>query len=281
VTPTNLRAIWMKPRKLVAPSSQAIKLDAIRANAGIEAKYRKALQALIEEMSRSVIYWTRAAWKKSPPLMATDGIHMPFVDLRRTMERLGRHWQRRFDETADQLADVFVNGATQHTDAAMMAALKRAGFTIKFQMTQAAKESYQAVLQENIALIKSIPAEYLHDVQTAVWQSVKSGHDLGTLTDALRSKYAVSFKRAALISRDQNNKAKAVIENVRRQELGITTAIWQHSGGGKEPRPSHVEASGKSFELAKGMYLDGEWLLPGQAINCRCTSRAVIPGFED
>lgn len=269
------------PRELVAPTKEPIKLEAIRANVGIEAKYRKALQTLIDEMSRSVIYWTRAAWKKSPPIMAVDGIHMPFVDLRRTMERLSRHWQRKFDAIAPELADVFVNGAAAHTDAAMMAVLKKAGFTVKFQMTQAASEGYQAVLQENIALIKSIPAEYLHDVQTAVWQSVKSGHDLGTLTETLKSKYAISHKRAALISRDQNNKAKAVIENVRRQELGITTAIWQHSGAGKEPRPSHVAANGKIFELAKGMYLDGEWVLPGEAINCRCTSRAVIPGFED
>ena len=48
-------------RPLTSPTNEPVKLDAIRANVGIEAKYRKALQALIEEMSRSVIYWTRAA----------------------------------------------------------------------------------------------------------------------------------------------------------------------------------------------------------------------------
>jgi uncharacterized protein with gpF-like domain len=176
---------------------------------------------------------------------------------------------------------VFVDGATQYTDVAMMASLKKAGFTVKFNFTQAAKEGYQAVLQENIALIKSIPAEYLASVQGDVYRAVSGGYDLEKLTDTLQSRYGITHKRAAFISRDQANKAKAVIENVRRKELGITTAIWQHSGGGKEPRQSHLAASGKPFELDKGMYLDGEWILPGYAINCRCTSSAVIAGFED
>lgn len=275
----------MATRNLVSPTKKAIKLAAIQPNSGIEAAYRTKLQALIEEMSRSVIYWTRAAWRKAPPIssMAQDraGDKTPILDLRRTMDRLGRHWTRRFDALGPELAKVFVDGATAHTDAAFMAELKKAGFTIRFQMTQAAKEGYQAVLQENVALIKSIPANYLQSVQGDVWRAVSQGYDLQKLTDTLQERYGVTHKRAAFIARDQSSKAKAVIENIRRQELGITTAIWQHSGAGREPRPSHVAANGKPFDLDKGMYLDGEWVLPGTAINCRCTSRAVILGFED
>jgi SPP1 gp7 family putative phage head morphogenesis protein len=266
---------------LRAPTARPIKLKAIRANAGVEAKYRAALQALIAEMAQSVTYWTRAAWRKDGMAMDRQGSRTPLVSLRGTMQRMARHWQDRFDSLSDTLAAVFVDGATAHTDAAMMAALKDAGFTVKFKLTDAAKEGYQAVLQENVGLIKSIPAQYLQDVQGDVWRAVAGGYDLKTLTDTLQSRYGVTHKRAALIARDQSNKAKAVIENVRRQELGITTAIWQHSGAGREPRPSHVAANGKVFELAKGMLIDGEYILPGTEINCRCTSKAVIPGFED
>lgn len=278
----------MTRRKLVSTTKKPVKLDAIHPNEGVEAAYRKKLQALAAEMSKSFIYWTRAAWKKDDPVMAQDRHprHIPntsgaVVDLRKTMQRLGKHWQDRFDSLSNELAEVFVSGATATTDAAMMAALQRAGFTVKFQMTQAAREGYQAVLQENVGLIKSIASEYLTEVQGDVWRAVSQGYDLQALTNKLQESYGVTHRRAAFIARDQSNKAKAVIENVRRQELGITTAIWQHSGAGKEPRPSHVAANGKPFELAKGMFLDGEWVLPGQAINCRCTSRAVIPGFED
>jgi uncharacterized protein with gpF-like domain len=66
---------------------------------------------------------------------------------------------------------------------------------------------------------------------------------------------------------------------VRQKELGITKAIWVHSGGGKHPRPEHVAFSGKEYDVEKGAYLEGKWTWPGFEINCRCTSRSVIPGF--
>lgn len=271
--------------KLVAPTRREVRLDPIRSNAGVEAKYRKQLQAQIDAMHKSVRYWIVAAWRKDAPRLAQDRRpnprRTPLLNLRKVMERLGLHWQNRFDKIADDLAVVFADGATKHTDQAMMAALKKAGFTVKFSMSAKAKEGYSAVLQENIALIKSIPAEYLHDVATDVWRTVTTGDDLHALTKKLQSRYEVTHKRAAFIARDQSNKARAVTENVRRQELGITQAVWLHSGAGKEPRPSHVAANNKRFDLDKGMLLDGEWLLPGQAINCRCTSISIIPGLDD
>lgn len=270
--------------KLTAPTKREVRLEPLRSNAGVEAKYRNQLQAQIDAMHQSVQFWLRAAWRKDSPALAQDrrgASRTPLVNLKRVMDKLGLHWQNRFDKLADDLAKVFAQGATRHTDAAMMAALKKAGFTVKFSMSQKAAEAYRAVLHENVGLIKSIPAEYLHDVAGDVWRSVSSGHDLAALTSKLQERYEVTHKRAAFIARDQNNKARAVIENVRRKELGITQAIWRHSGAGKEPRPSHVAADKKRFDLDTGMLLDGEWLLPGQAINCRCTSIAIIPGIDE
>ena len=108
------------------------------------------------------------------------------------------------------------------------------------------------------------------------------GADMHALSVDLRKTYGITRDRAATISRDQNNKAKAVIERTRRQELGITHAVWQHSAGGKVPRRTHVAMSGKSYPLSQGMWDSAEdkYVFPGELINCRCTSRAVIPAFE-
>jgi uncharacterized protein with gpF-like domain len=108
------------------------------------------------------------------------------------------------------------------------------------------------------------------------------GGDLATLSKTIQEKYGIAYRRAALIARDQNNKAKAVYENVRRQELGIEEATWMHSSAGKEPRPTHVAMNEKRYKLGQGMWDsgEGEYVWPGQLINCRCTSRAVIPGFD-
>jgi uncharacterized protein with gpF-like domain len=63
--------------------------------------------------------------------------------------------------------------------------------------------------------------------------------------------------------------------------LGITEAVWLHSGGGKVPRPTHVRNNGRRYSVAEG-WLDpaeGRRVFPGELINCRCVSRAVMPGL--
>lgn len=191
-----------------------------------------------------------------------------------------KRWQSRLESLAPKIADAFLNQSVKHTDKAFQTVLRQEGFTVNFRHTPATRNAFQASLGENVGLIRSIAQQYLDRVENTVWRSVNAGYDMGQLTKELRKDFGVSERRAAFIARDQTNKAKAVIEKERRQELGITDAIWMHSHAGKEPRPSHVAANGKRFNISKGMYLDGKWVQPGEEINCRCTSRAVIKGFN-
>jgi SPP1 gp7 family putative phage head morphogenesis protein len=250
-------------------------LDPIRPNAGVEAAYSRKLRALVDEMHQSWLYWMTAAWRKTD--MAMDA--GPTRTLRRAMERLADQWQKRFDEIAPRLAETFAASSSKATTASMQAALKKAGLTVQFKPTRASIEAYNTVQAEQVNLIKSIPTQYLTQVQTDVWQAVNRGYDLSTLKSTIQKRYDLADYRASLIARDQSAKANAVIEATRRTELGIEEAVWLHSAGGKEPRPSHVAASGKRFKLATGMYLDGAYTWPGMEINCRCVSRAVIPGL--
>ena len=115
-------------------------------------------------------------------------------------------------------------------------------------------------------------------------RSVQTGRDLGQLTDDLREQFGVTKRRAAFIARSQNNLATAAMTRARQVELGITEAIWMHSGGGKEPRPTHLNAGRERarFDVAKGWYDPAvkEHIWPGQLPNCRCVSRSVIAGFS-
>ena len=108
------------------------------------------------------------------------------------------------------------------------------------------------------------------------------GGDLATLSKSLHQNYGVSYRRAALIARTENAKAKGLMEATRRQELGISEAIWQHSHAGKVPRPTHVAMNEKRYTISKGMYdsNEGKFVFPGELIACRCTSRAIIPGLD-
>jgi uncharacterized protein with gpF-like domain len=255
---------------------------AIHANAGVQAFYYDALKQLITAMHDEVqrgIFATYGTIEN--PEIAKDAAN-PSVLIKRALVKWGDRWVSRFDGLAVELAKQFANKSFTMTQMQMRAALKDAGFTVKFTPTPASAAAYQAVIAEQVNLIKSIPQEYLKDVQSKVWTSVMRGADMHALGTELRKTYGVSVERAATIARDQNQKAKAIIERARRQELGITHAIWQHSAGGKVPRKTHVAMSGKAYRIAQGMYDSavGQYVMPGELINCRCSSKAVIPAFE-
>lgn len=272
-------------KRLVSPTGKPVRLDAVRPNEGLQAAYRKKLDRLIDAMQRSLVFWLRATYRQKPPEMAQDapdGATMgksPAMNLRDEMNSLGARWQAKFDEAAPELAEWFSKAAFDRSDAALKSILRRGGFSVEFKTTRTVNDVFQATVGEQIGLIKSIASEHLSEVQGMLMRSVQQGRDLSSMSQELQARLGVTKRRAALIARDQNNKATATITRVRQQELGITEAEWMHSAGGKTPRPSHVAASGKKYDIAKGMYLDGVWTWPGREINCRCVSKAIVPGF--
>lgn len=256
-------------------------LPPIHPNAGIEAAYRRKLQAYIKTMNDSVLYWLGAAYKSNEPHIAMD--ELPASALKRAIRMLGRRWQKKFDKLAKELAGYFAQAVQDRSSAALKSILKRNGFTVEFKMTPAMQDIFRATVNENVSLIRSIPAQYLTQVEGSVMRSVAAGRDLGTLTKELQDHYGVSKRRAAFISRDQNNKATAVFTRARQIEAGVTEAVWLHSGGGKHPRPSHLKAGREKqrYDVREG-WLDpdvGKRIFPGELPNCRCVSKAVVPGF--
>lgn len=263
----------MAKDKLLAP---------IYPNEGVAAAYRKRLLRLTDEMAKSIRWFVRAAYRANQPaILAQD--EAPADALRKAMKELADRWQGRFNEAAADMAEHFAKDVSDRSDFAMKAALKKAGFTVKFRPTAAQRDILKATVQVNTQLIKSIPAQFLGQVEGSVYRAVQVGGDLGKLTEELASHHAVTRRRAAFIARDQSAKATSALTRSRQLELGITQARWVHSAGGKEPRVSHVKAGreGVVFDVSKGWYDPdvGEFIHPGQLINCRCVSRSIIPGL--
>lgn len=283
-------------------------LHAIHPNEGVRSWYQRELDALLREMQTELVavvqapasvalaqddYFARVDgimraddgsnyWEPTRPPWAYDA-PTPNILLNAALQKWGDKWSKKFDKAAERIAKQFATKSFQAFQTSFRSELAKANFIVRFAPTRASLAAFSATVSENVALIKSIQQQYHTKVQGDVWRAVTRGSDLNKLSTTLRDSYGVTVKRAALIARDQNAKAKATIENTRRQELGITQAIWQHSSAGKEPRPSHVAMNGKVFDLKQGMYdiEVGEFILPGQLINCRCSSRAIIPGFND
>lgn len=257
----------MKP-KLVRP---------VFANRGLKVRYQKRMLALIDEMAASVEHWVTSKYRAAPPLLAQDSDSVKVMQ--KQMRLLAKQWIRRFDEAAPKIAEAYVRGSFKATDSAMRAALKDAGWDIKFEMTPSVREAYEASLAENIALIKSIPVQYLQQAEGIAMRSYTAGRDLHSMVKALKALYPPASNRAVLISRDQSNKANAVVTRARQTELGIVEAVWMHSHAGKTPRPTHVAMNGKRYKVSEGMWDSAvdRFIFPGEEINCRCTSRSVLP----
>lgn len=252
---------------------------AVTPNLGVEAAYKRELDKLIAEMSNSFEYWVAAAYKANPPRMEVAMDALPSSELAKKIAAIGKRWIKKFDDMSTKIATKFAESGRKATDSSFQSALKDSGWAVKFQVTPVMRDAMNATIEENVSLIKSIPQEYLTDVQGTVMRGFSQGRDLKAISDELQKRYGVTKRRAALIARDQSNKLTATVTQARRVELGLFDAIWVHSGGGKEPRPSHVKAGKdkRKFDVREGCLIDGHYILPGQEINCRCSSRTVLP----
>lgn len=279
---------FKKSAKLKATRDPDVKVGdqltrAVHSNRGIEVAYRRALERMIRDMHNSVNYWLTAAYNKHPPRMAKV-VDMaqdaaPSLKVKAILDDLAKRWIAKFDESAPKIADKYIRGQFKATDSSFRQALKDAGWTVKFNLTPAVRDAFEASLQENVGLIRSIPQQYLEQVQGVVMRSYAAGRDLHSMVKGLQALYPKIGDRAKTIARDQSNKANAVVNRARSLQLGLTQGIWMHSSAGKVPRPSHVKA-GKDklvFDIAKGAWIDGAYILPGQLINCRCSWRVKLP----
>ena len=137
---------------------------------------------------------------------------------------------------------------------------------------------YQAIVAENVSLIRSIPKQFLANVNSIVMQSVRNGRDMGFIAKEVREQYGVTKRRAITIARDQTNKATEAIGRERCTDIGITHGFWMHRSGSKVPRATHVAMDGKRFELSEGLYdpAVGREVKPAELINCHCTFKLDI-----
>lgn len=257
--------------------NKPITLPPIHPNAGLQLLYQRKIEKIVDEMNKSVLYWLRTAYNANKPEMAQDA--SPAVFLTQVLRRLARRWEDRFEVYAKKLAKYFATEAKDRVDGRLKSILKKSGFAVEFKMTAAANDVMQATIQQNVGLIKSIASRHFEEIEGLVLRSVTTGRDLKYLTDELEKRFKVTRKRAAFIARDQNNKATAVITRVRQEGLGITEALWKHSHAGKTPRPEHQKWHNQKYDVSKGMWseVDGCYVWPGTAINCRCGSRSILP----
>lgn len=248
-----------------------------------ERRYQVALERMVDTMTaaaqREIERYFRNQWTADTVAMDAPSFT---AGVSRLLRNLSKRFTALFTDRAGGLAEALSKGVSDATGRQLGESLKdvSGGVTLKTNVISGkVAEVMSAGVRENVALIKSIPAEYFQRIEGDVMRSITTGQGMKDLVQAIEAHGHSTKKRAELIARDQTSKATTAINRARMQGLGIKQFEWLHSGGGKEPRPLHVQLDGKIFDLDNPPVIDertGERGLPGQLINCRCRMVPVV-----
>lgn len=137
-------------------------------------------------------------------------------------------------------------------------------------------EQLQKWVEENVALIKTIPEDTLEKMRDIVYDGFANGKTTTRMTKDIQRVYGISRRRAEFIARDQTAKLNGQIQKAQQQDAGIEEYIWMTTGD-ERVRKSHKELNGKKFNWNEPPEnSDGRACHPGQDYGCRCIGRPVF-----
>lgn len=189
-------------------------------------------------------------------------------------ERIGRLWDDTFSpaETerfargmAERTADFQREQIHMQARAALGAEIMAAEPNIEPRMA--------AFVVENVALIKSVPGEFLASLEKNLAREIAAGASVSELSTLISDYYGFAERRATKIARDQVGKWFGQLNMVRQRAMGVKSFIWRDLDDDKV-RPLHRRLNGQKFDWDK---LPSEGA-PGTPVNCRCYAEPV---FDD
>jgi len=251
-------------------------------NAGVASRYERRLRALIALMTTETLRGVRSLFAEPHPadVFALDaGIADQAKHL---LASLQFKFNAVFGSHSSHIAMAMLNENADASEAAIkssMAALAEGLSLNTGAITTELGDVFTASIAENVALIKSIPQQYLQQVQGEVYRAITSGNGLSELVPALQKYKGVTERRARLIASDQTRKSFANINRIKLQNMGVEEYIWQHSHGATHPRPLHIEYDGKVFRWDSPPLVEAgkpERAPPGIALMCKCRAKPII-----
>jgi SPP1 gp7 family putative phage head morphogenesis protein len=178
--------------------------------------------------------------------------------------------------TADRLSALAVQKNLQEVDTRLAASIKSSvSVDISGVLTNegAIRTAVREATEANVALIRSIPEQYLQKLSDNFFENLVDGVDVQDLVSVISHVADVTDSRAKLIARDQTSKMNSSFNRVRQTDLGIERYQWQ-TAGDERVRETHADNDGKIFSWDDPPEETGN---PGDDINCRCVA---IPVFD-
>lgn len=284
---TDKKRQWAKGREVIL---RGIKLSN---NVSLELRYKRKLDALVKEMVQETKKEIRKLFKdetakafikqqkKAIALDANLG-----SQAKKVMNYLTNKFSKLFALKATGLADQLLNNVSKTSKSALHSSLKQlsGGLSLKTGIIPKGYEDIgQAIIAENVSLIKSIPEKYLGDVTGSVMRSITTGQGMADLVPEILKYEGQTYRKAKLIALDQTRKAYQTVSKQKLVALGVKRFEWVHTRGSASPRESHEKISGHIFTFE---HLEAEQAalgvperdrgLPSHPVNCRCVINPII-----
>lgn len=257
---------------------------ALRVAASIQSDYAASVTALMRRMHTDLMAGIKAlhqAYGQDDGL-PEGGSMAP--QARILINALLNKYTPLFRKLAKRATDRMMGRVLKNSSATLRMSLREIGEHLAFKtdfMDDRLRDITMACTEEAANLIRTIPQNYLSDVQGAVMRSISEGRGIADLVPYLNQRYQGNLKKARSVAFDQTRKAYNNITAARSQAIGMQEFEWIHSGGGKEPRKDHMAMHGKVYRfddppVVAVMYGREVKGLPGTAINCRCVMKPIV-----
>lgn len=265
-------AALVKRRRAYRRKSNVVTMDPVDPSAAVEARYYANLRHLLEPLIQSTLALVdRGLASRGGLILDADR-----DDAEAIARGVGGLLQQlvELESLPAQVAEAFVvAGEGSHRRAFRAIAEKAMGVDLRAIISeQAVAPVIGAVVEENVALIKTIPQEYHDRVIEALRAGFATGSDSHSIRRAVLDIGLSSFKRARLIARDQTAKLNTRLNQERQRAVGVERYQWRTSQDARV-RPSHEANEGKVFRWDNPPAETGH---PGTDVQCRCTARPVL-----
>lgn len=286
------------------PRNKPVKLKPVKPSRAVANRYARDIAVLIKAMVRD--YWGLVViYKDKRWQVSGDDIGGVWLttEIEKRFKTLGKKWQKEFEKFAEGKSKEVIAKILKQTDLQLKSSLKDymasqyfmlIGETIPVSM----RIMMKAQVAENVALIKSIPEEFKHRIEGAVYRAITGSGTLRNLRDEIAKYGDMSLRRAKLISSDQTSKIFSVLAMQRMKQAGIRRCMWVHTGRGKTHREYHKRKwdgvsglkdgrpnglNGFIFDMDNPPVIEqktGQRGIPGELPFCHCEVAPVIDGGE-
>lgn len=274
-----------KSKRRVTKRDDILRGQPLNYNASIANGYNKGIKQLVRQM----IYETKTdvlTLFRSPEAKQYFAQDISLSNQARILiNKLTSKFTELFNYKGSALAKTMIHRSEQYSTTTLNRSLKQLSGGLSLQtsiITPELETVSQALIAENVSLIKSIPEQYFKSIEGAVMRSISQG-GMYDLKPEIEKYDGITSRRAHLIALDQTRKAYTSINKVKLKKLGVTHFEWSHSGGSMHPRESHLAIDGMIFSFehliaeqkAVGVP-DRDLGMPSYPPYCRCRMIPVI-----